>query len=368
MNERDDCGKPADAPSKTICPNCKEVSETPVFCDKCGHKLGVVFLGNEHIIELRNIFHGDWLKTLEVYNKAVDGLTTNVLHSPNLKQEYMQSANGCFDYLVRSAGDALTQEHNAYIQEKKNVFLTIKFETLFNLLTELDELSAIIGNMMIGVAKGYLELKAPLPLTKIFLDVWDNAYYQVFQERDKLWEVFCDMLKEITENTGIQFEIDVEALKKQIAPEENPIKTILVNHLKTKDSGCYFYEDIPPKKKVAAINSYVKNLDKDEEIICLYGSTVFGGAKEGICFTTKGMYWKTREMDGGKFISYSDIKKCTIHNAVLCVNDMIVGVGIGYMFKNAIKHIIAYYEKNVDYSYIVDKVVCNETKKIKYFW
>jgi len=328
------CGKPANAPSKPICPNCKEVSESPVFCDKCGHKLGVIVLGNEHFIGLNGIYYESLLKTIEVYQDAIDiHAKVNALHPPSLKQGYIQSVNGCFDYLISSAGDALSQEHKAYVQEKRSVFLTTKSETLFVLLTELDKQSALvlhtippesastIGTLVTSFVKGALNPASVVTdVAKVFtgdkrqeriLEDWDKTRTQVFEEMDKLWEAFCEMLDELAENTAIQFDIDEEALEKQLAPEENPIETILVNHLKTDDSGYYFYQDIPPKKKAAAKSSYVKNLDEDEKIICLHDSTVFGGAKEGICFTTKGMYWKELGEDG-KFIGYSDIKKCTV--------------------------------------------------------
>jgi hypothetical protein len=32
-------------------------------------------------------------------------------------------------------------------------------------------------------------------------------------------------------------------------------------------------------------------LGKDEKIVCLYDSTIFGGAKEGICLTNKAIHW-----------------------------------------------------------------------------
>jgi hypothetical protein len=370
------CGKSAKEPPKpAVCPNCKEVSETPVFCGKCGYKFGVTVLGNEHLIELNNIFYDKLLKTLEVYNDAIDlHSMVSILHPPKLKQDYIQSVNGCFDYLTASAGDALAYEHKAYIQGKKNAFLTTESENLFIFLTELDKQSALIlhtippesGSMLGGflknAANGYLNPVGSI--AKLFtgddkrqeriVEDYDKARNQVLEEIDKLWENFCDLLDEIAENTAIQFDIDEEKLVEQMTPEENPIETILVNHLKKEgddgNGGYYFYQDIPAKKKAAAKGSYVKNLDEDEKIICLYDSTLFGGAKDGICFTTKGMYWKELWEDGN-FICYGDMKKCTIIDKNkdgelgLFVNDMRVDSCDKERcerFKNAITEIIEY--------------------------
>jgi len=331
-------------------------------------ELDVIILGNEHIINLNNIYDDNFLKTVEKYNAATD-LHSSVatLHPPSLKQEYIQSANKCFDYLLNSVGDALAHEHKTYINEKRNAFLTIDSENLFNLLIELDKQSTLVlhtfppqsDSMISGILKGfvngYLNPMGALhdafksfigdKKEKRILEDWYNISNQVFEEKDRLWEVFCNMLREITENTAILFDIDYDALEKQMTPEENPIERILVNHLKTDDSNYYFYQDIPPKKETAAKGSYVKNLDEDEKIICLHDSTVFGGAKKGLCFTTKGMYWKELGEDSG-FLAYSDIKECTIENDEVSVNDMVVGYYVGGdKFKNAITEIIAYYEK-----------------------
>ncbi len=72
----------------------------------------------------------------------------------------------------------------------------------------------------------------------------------------------------------------------------------------------YSYEKIPKKKLQGALNSYAKGV-KAESVIGLFDVTLFGGAKEGILFTTAGMYFD--EMMETKFhINYVDIDRIVI--------------------------------------------------------
>jgi antitoxin component YwqK of YwqJK toxin-antitoxin module len=208
-------------------------------------ELDVIILSNEHIINLNNIYYENFLKMIEKYDAATDlHSIVATLQPSNLKQEYIQSVNKSFDYLLSSAGNALAHEHKTYINEKRNAFLTIDSENLFNLLIELDKQSALvlhtfppqsdsmIGGILKGFVNGYLNpVGAIHDIVKSFindkkaeriLEDWDNIRNKVFEEKDRLWEVFCNMLDEITENTAILFDIDEEALEKQFTSKENP--------------------------------------------------------------------------------------------------------------------------------------------------
>jgi acyl carrier protein len=101
---------------------------------------------------------------------------------------------------------------------------------------------------------------------------------------------------------------------------ENPIEKIIVNNLYRNASDFLFHENIPDKKKIGAESSYVF-LSDDERIVCLFDSTVFGGAKEGICLTTEAIYWK-EIADNPCFVRYTDLKKIEVTKKALCVNGM----------------------------------------------
>lgn len=74
--------------------------------------------------------------------------------------------------------------------------------------------------------------------------------------------------------------------------------------------GFYFYETIPEKKLKKALNSYAKGV-KPETVIGLIDTTLFGGADEGMLFTTAGVYYDQNLCH--KFhINYADINEIVI--------------------------------------------------------
>ncbi|MDR1631664.1 MAG: hypothetical protein LBR97_02095, partial [Dysgonamonadaceae bacterium] len=85
----------------------------------------------------------------------------------------------------------------------------------------------------------------------------------------------------------------------------NPIETIIRENLTVNDD-LYFHENLPKKKLSNAMNSYIF-LDDDEQIICFYDSTVFGSASDGVCLSTKGIYWKNLWEDSD-YLCYCDIE------------------------------------------------------------
>lgn len=72
----------------------------------------------------------------------------------------------------------------------------------------------------------------------------------------------------------------------------------------------YLQDDIPKKKLRGARESYV-HYAEEETIIGLVDFTVLGSAKEGMIFTTEGIYYK--EMFGtARHVAYADIRKIEI--------------------------------------------------------
>ena len=72
----------------------------------------------------------------------------------------------------------------------------------------------------------------------------------------------------------------------------------------------YSYENIPEKKLKGALNSYAKGV-KPETVIGLFDATLFGGAKDGMLFTTAGMYFDEVLCDKLHF-NYADIDEIVI--------------------------------------------------------
>ncbi|HSF30838.1 MAG TPA: zinc ribbon domain-containing protein [Candidatus Tectomicrobia bacterium] len=76
--------------------------------------------------------------------------------------------------------------------------------------------------------------------------------------------------------------------------------------------------DFGQDKLAIAKSSYV-NLSKGEKIICIYDSTVFGGAKEGVCFTDRGVYWKDLWQDPHSF-TYDEISSIEVSDDGVALN------------------------------------------------
>jgi RNA polymerase subunit RPABC4/transcription elongation factor Spt4 len=127
------------------------------------------------------------------------------------------------------------------------------------------------------------------------------------------------------------------------------IELIIKNNLAFKDSDFLFYDAIPPKKRASVLQNYV-SLKDDETIICLYDSTVFGGAKEGICLTNYGIYWK--ELAGERhFVMYSEINNIQIKDKKLFVNTLVIDFYFSSKnslekLKKALEEIVALLEKS----------------------
>lgn len=94
--------------------------------------------------------------------------------------------------------------------------------------------------------------------------------------------------------------------------------------LSAKDGGQLFQEfkRWPRQKKSGALKSNV-GLGKDEYAVIAHDSTVFGGAKEGVTFTNKAIYWKELLSSSGAF-DYDAITQLSCDDGCLEVNGRIV--------------------------------------------
>ena len=79
------------------------------------------------------------------------------------------------------------------------------------------------------------------------------------------------------------------------------------------DNHCfYFYNSIPEKKLRGALNSYAKGVIEDT-VIGLVDTTLFGGATEGMLFTTAGIYYDA-SLHKKFYIKYKDIDSVIVTN------------------------------------------------------
>ena len=347
------------------CPFCNsKIPANAIICPSCWKSLSFggeeqteeVVLGNEFKIKFNNLLYGNLRKIFEQVCEITD-LHSKVrfLDASILKKKYVSSINKSLDYFINSARKALTEDYITFIKEKKDAFLSEDSKCLFELFGELKEKTAIVlekvpnnttGTTVKNFAKGFASaalfgipgIVGAVVVSNIkrkkqgnIVDDWLNTIEKITEQSDLLYGKFCDLLDKIFEgNSSIVIEID----------EEDTIGAILEEHLMSENSPFLFYSDIPANKKANAKSSYVK-LKKGEEIICLYDSTKSGGSKEGICFSTRGIYWKSSS-GNGEFIGYDDIKKVTAREYLYINGSQVEDCEMYKEMKKALDEIVAY--------------------------
>jgi hypothetical protein len=213
-----------------------------------------------------------------------------------IKSEFIASVTNLFDHLISEGKSVLTEDNINYIKNRQHKFLSEETGQFYDLLSGIDEKTRLV------IAKDNKD-------DEQLIEDW-NAVYGLLREEifETLWEEICKILDEmeISEGFPIIFEVSENWAEKIAQENRSPIETIIVDNLRSDSSVFLFYDNIPEKKKAGAKSSYVF-LDDDEEVVCLFDSTVFGGAKEGICLTTKAIYWKALG-DEPCFVGYTDLK------------------------------------------------------------
>ena len=367
------------------CSNCNTINSAgSKFCNNCGSILSgsspnaqgeKVILGDEFLISLRIMFFEKLSNRVEQFKDAVDTHTkVRIMDGKSVKREYCSTIRKCFDHLLSSAKAAFTDHDIGRVKNMCSTFLTEDSNELYDQLDILDEttkrvidevpnslLEGLVKGANIGLAQaavGVLSggIGTAINLATTFLnsdkvekknaallDEWDSVYSQVGEEFDTLWGKLLEKFDDIEKKTALVFDISDDIWEKYEKDNENPIETIIISNL-SQDGSCFlFYDGIPAKKKVGAKSSYL-NLDEGEELICLYDSTVFGGAKEGICLSTGAIYWKSISDDEGSCIGYRGLEKTKINkDGDLLINGTkIEKCPMAKQLKKTIDEIIAY--------------------------
>ena len=100
------------------------------------------------------------------------------------------------------------------------------------------------------------------------------------------------------------------------SPVEKNILAVFNRKLSTYTSDDFVvYPNIPEKKLIGATSTYLQRLpdykiakDTKELLIAIYDSTVWGSAKDGVAFTTHGLYWRDNMFDDAHAFPYSQLK------------------------------------------------------------
>lgn len=122
----------------------------------------------------------------------------------------------------------------------------------------------------------------------------------VYAGYDDLAELKKDKRLENLTNTK-EFETIVDALK-------NRVERIVKKYLLSGDQESRVFRSLSefPIEKLLKAKEYCVKLKRGEKILAIHDTTVFGGAKEGICFTNKAVYGKALFAEPIEF-RYADI-------------------------------------------------------------
>jgi len=306
-----------------------------------------VVLKNDFFLKLYDLYNEKLIKRVALFKEEGNPhAAVAIMDSKLLRAEYENSVKKCFDYLVLSSKEALGENGINYVREREKKFLSEDSSGFFGILTELaaaaDDVlqnvsdsgmertlkglgaGAAAGSIIpgagtffgavVGAASGWVAGEKIEKKEQRIVNRWNALYVQAMESYPALWEKLCELLDDVAEHAPIGFEVDEEAFRQQLEERtdpKDPVKDVIVQGLENAadpDDGTpvfCFGEEIPLDKKAGAKDSYV-NLSENERIVCLYDSTVFGGAAEGICLTNKAIYWKELGEDG-ESVLYSDI-------------------------------------------------------------
>jgi hypothetical protein len=380
------CGTAISA--EIVCNNCKTVNPPgSIFCNNCGTSLTVssqevntedngkeVILSDDFAITLNDLFNEKFQKRLKLFNDTVDlHSSVKIMDGSLIKRESTIVLRNCFDHLISATKDYLSKQNINFIKTTRDNFLAEETVSFFEILSDLDtKTSIILDNVPNSTFEGLADhlkngLKIGLAsavtggigtvfsladslisgnkkenIIRQYQVDWDTVFNQVIEEYNRLWDKLLISFDDIAKETPIVFDISDNVYEEYDQAHKNPIEPIIENNLAFEDSGFYFYSDIPAKKKAAAIQSYA-HVDDDEDIICLYDSTVFGGAKEGICLTDYGIYWRFTGRDAN-YLIYTEIEKIYIDGSNLLLNDILLpSCSSCNQLKKALEEIVAFF-------------------------
>ena len=392
--------------AEIVCSNCKTVNPPgSIFCNNCGTSLTVssqevntedndkeVILGDDFVITLRDLFFEKLQKRINLFNDTVDlHSSIKIMDGSLIKRESTIVLRNCFDHLISATKDYLSKQNINFIKTTRDNFLAEETVGFFEILADLDtKTSIVLDNVpnstfegLAGHVKNGLKIGLASAVTggigtvfsladylisgnkkeKIIQQYqvdWNTVFNQVWEEYIRLWDKLLTSFGDIAKETPIVFDISDNVFEEYDQANKNPIESIIENNLAFEGSGFYFYSDIPAIKKAAAIQSYA-HLEDGDDIICLHDSTVFGGAKEGICLTNYGIYWKIFSWDGN-YLFYTEIEKIHINENQLFLNDIQVETcPCINQLKKALEEIVAFFNEGDN----IIKIVISGTKQQK---
>ena len=351
------CGEPINR--QVTCPHCsavlpaeaayclhcgKAVSEN-VACNKAVSKktedaVSILELGDEFLIGLYESFFGQLNQLKAAYNESKNlHEMTQIFSQHALSSAFNKGVKEVQHFVKQSFGATLSESAAEQLAQSYQQWCQVIKEEIHPLLSEMDDLGnrireelpatqlqstlegAVDGFIkgatlgVWGVAKAFIDGNSEDNKQKALLGEWDQHIASLTEQTGALWSLCLESIDELAEQCPVKFVIEDDALANYLEEKtgKNHELLPLLQQITEDCNSFYFAPDIPDEKLGEAKRAYAE-LDEDEIVLCLFDSTVFGGADDGALFTNKGVYWH-EIFDEPKFVSYTDLESVSYDEA-----------------------------------------------------
>lgn len=331
--------------------------------------------GDQFIIGLYSAFWSDFDKLLTDLKEAKNTYQQAELLSPKeLKNMAVAAVDNTTDWLknhfpAKLTPDVLEQIESVRKKQQDEFFLPL--ESISARLEELkedildslpkDDLSSFVGGAIKGIIKGgtggllgaadaFLSSSQEETKNNKLEEKWQNALEKMIDLFLKQWKSLMEFVDTLAKQLGVDVSVDADVLDnyfKEQRGELCPLLPVLQSATSDK-SNFYCLPDIPDEKLGAAKRSYAF-LKEGEKILCLFDSTLFGGADDGVVFTDQGVYWKSGSLEDEWQLDYGQIE------SVYRLKD-----GVRLIIKNSDRQILIMSfsdQENRDLQFVLNRVL-----------
>ena len=285
---------------------------------------------NTFITSLYSVFWADFDCLLTDLKEAQSARQQGDLISPRkLKHMAEDAVDNAANYLKNHFPVELTpnalEEIERFRKEQRESFLT----QLEEISTELEELkddlpegglTSMLGGAVEGFIKGstmgwlgaadaFLSGSKEDKKNNKLVEKWNNSLKEMLDLFCNTWGAYVEFVDTLAKQLGVEVAIEegiLETYLKEQRGELCPLLPRLQSVTEAKDNF-YCLPDIPDEKLGAAKRSYAF-LEEGEKILCLFDSTLFGGADDGAVFTDRRVHWKAGMFDDAEKAAYKDIE------------------------------------------------------------
>ncbi|MGN0015756.1 MAG: zinc-ribbon domain-containing protein [Candidatus Avelusimicrobium sp.] len=301
---------------------------------------GFLPLDNDFIINFYQSFHKDIHNFFTIYKEEKNLHTcVGLFSAAKITRLTNDAIHNAFSFLRHSTQAIKTDELEQDISAKENGLIQKAQQDMTPFLDELprlkqqvldntsdSSLSDFVGGAIKGATLGwlgavdaFLDGNKKDKLQEQTLQEWDSNVQEIAEIMDNIWIGCLTVLEELIEKYPLRTTWADNVLDNFLAEqsgENSPLLTLLQEAAAGNDDY-YFTPDIPAEKLGEAKKAYAF-IQPDEKILCLFDSTVFGGADDGVVFTDQGIYWHEL-MEDPKHLDYRQIHNIFLRQSNLTI-------------------------------------------------